>query len=167
VRDAVPCARFLIAGWRPSPEVSALNDHDGITVTGPVIDMAQTISRAWVAVAPMRCGAGVKNKILEAWAVGVPVVMSSLARNGLVLPPGAEFLVHDAAAAFSRCVVSLLQGEARRDKLGMEAREHVREHYAWRDMARLLDVLLVRAAGIPAGTPAPPLLTAATVDRDR
>ncbi len=156
VRHAVPRARFLIAGRHPSPEISALDGQDGITVAGPVTDMAQTIGCAWVAVAPMRCGAGVKNKVLEAWSVGVPVVMSSLARNGLVLPPGAESLVHDAAAAFSRCVVSLLQDETRRAELGMEASEHVREHYAWRDMARLLDVLLVEA--MLAATPALPQL---------
>jgi glycosyltransferase involved in cell wall biosynthesis len=150
VRQAVPHARFLIAGRHPSPDVSALDGRDGIAVSGPVTDMAETIGRAWVAVAPMRCGAGVKNKILEAWAVGVPVVMFSLARNGLVLPAGAESLVQDDDAGFSRCVVSLLQGATRRAELGAEARKHVREHYAWRDMARLLDVLLFEAAGVPA-----------------
>jgi glycosyltransferase involved in cell wall biosynthesis len=142
VRRAIPNARYLIAGRDPSAAVTALDGKDGIWVSGPVRDMAEALAQAWVAVAPMRCGAGVKNKILEAWAAGLPVVLSPIACNGLPMPAGTGDLVHSDDASFGASVVALLQDHARREQLGREASAHVREHCTWRDMAARLDTLL-------------------------
>ena len=72
----------------------------------------------------MRTGVGIKNKVLEAWACGRPVVMTRLATNGLTLPPGHEGLVQDGARQIAEAVIRLLQDPARR-RLGAAARAHV------------------------------------------
>ena len=85
VRRVHPSARFVAAGRRPAPEVVALGALPGVSIEADVADMTACLRRAWVAVAPMRRGAGVKNKVLEAWAAGLPVVMTPIATNGLSL----------------------------------------------------------------------------------
>src|SRR5690606_12418131 len=72
IRQAVPEAAFAVVGRDPTPEVKALADIPGIVVTGRVESVQAMLGRAWVAVAPMVSGAGIKNKILEAWVCGTP-----------------------------------------------------------------------------------------------
>ena len=82
---AVPHARFVIAGRNPAPEVLALA---GSQMSAPArrARHVAVISRSWVSIAPMRSGVGIKNKVLEAWACGRPVVLSGPATNGLAVP---------------------------------------------------------------------------------
>ncbi|WP_376096031.1 glycosyltransferase family 4 protein [Roseomonas sp. CCTCC AB2023176] len=146
VRAAVPGARFVVGGRRPVPEIAALHGRDGIEVVPDVPDMVPLLGRAWVAVAPMRTGVGIKNKVLEAWACGRPVVMTPMATNGLVLPAGHEGLVAARAEGLAEAVVGLLRDGARRRGLGIAARRHVEAHCTWAAVAEGMDRLL-RAAG--------------------
>jgi len=123
VRAAIPEAQFLIAGRDPAPEVEALANVDGIDILGEVPSIADVLQRTWVAVAPMRTGSGIKNKVLEAWAVGTPVVMTTLATNGLA---GAEVFpgqVEDAPSDMADEIVRLLQDVGERHRLGLLAYE--------------------------------------------
>ena len=145
VRAAVPGATLLVAGRNPAPGVAALNGLDGIEVLPDVPDMAAVIGWSWVSVAPMRRGVGIKNKVLEAWACGRPVVMTRLATNGLTLPPGHDGLVQDGARPIADGVIRLLQDPARR-RLGAAARTHVAEQFSWRSAAQRMSALLGGAA---------------------
>jgi len=93
IRGATANARWVIAGRRPVAAIRALDGRDGVEVRADVDDMASELQAAWVAVAPMRAGVGLKNKVLEAWACARPVVLTPLAMNGLTLPPGHAGLV--------------------------------------------------------------------------
>ncbi len=147
VRRAVPEARFLVTGRKPTDEVRALAQLPGIEVTGEVADIAAVLRSSWLAVAPMRTGAGIKNKVLEAWAVGTPVVMTSVATNGLRLDPGLESTIVDDPDQMAETIVHLLRDEAERRRLGALVHAVAGEH-GWAPAGSAINVLLDQAAGI-------------------
>jgi len=79
IQSSVPDVTLRIVGRQPSARVRQLASLRGVTVVGPVIDIAQEIGRAAIAVCPMRYGSGMQTKILEAMAVGTPVVATGKA----------------------------------------------------------------------------------------
>lgn len=141
----VPGARLVIAGRSPAPAVAALASRPGIAVAADVPDVVPVLRRASVSIAPMRIGVGIKNKVLEAWACARPVVMTPLATNGLVLPPGHEAFVRPDAAGLAEAVVALLRDEALRRSAGAAARALVQRRFSWAGAAARIDALL-RAA---------------------
>lgn len=145
VRAEVPAARFAIAGRGVTPEVARLAEGPGVEVLGPVPDMTAALGEAWVAVAPMRSGAGIKNKVLEAWAAGTPVVMTRLAGNGLALDAEAEELVRDDPAEMARLLVRLLGDAGARARYGRAARALVASRHAWSAAGERLSRLLADA----------------------
>ncbi|WP_439578904.1 glycosyltransferase [Elioraea sp.] len=145
IAEAVPGARFVIAGRAPAPEIRALAAQPGIVVAADVPDIVTVLGRAWVSVAPMRIGVGIKNKVLEAWACARPVVMTPLATNGLVLPPGHGAFVRRDPAGLADAIVTLLRDRAARQAAGASARALVRERFSWAGAAARIDALL-RAA---------------------
>jgi len=146
IRDAVPDARWVIAGRRPVAAIRALDGRDGVEVRGEVADMAAELHAAWVALAPMRTGVGIKNKVLEAWACARPAVMTRRATNGLILPPGHAGLVQDEAAGFADAAAGLLRDSAARRRLGRAARATAAREFTWEAAAGRMDALL-RGAG--------------------
>lgn len=136
---ARPDARFVIAGRNPVPAIRALTN---VEIAANVPDMAQVLSESWVAIAPMRSGVGIKNKVLEAWACARPVVMSTLATNGLIVPPDHAPLVGTTADAMASAVLRLFDDADTRHRLGKSARENVRQHFTWASAAARLNQLL-------------------------
>ncbi len=151
VRAALPEARLLIAGRRPVPDIRALARLPGVEVAADVPDMRDVLARTRVALAPMRAGSGIKNKVLEAWACARPVVMTRIAANGLSLPDGHGCLVCDSAHAQAAAAIDLLREPARASHLGGLARAHVAAAFSWAGQSARLDQLLRSAAG--AGLP--------------
>ena len=131
IRKESPSAVFVIAGRRPTPDILALRHLPGIEVCADVPDMFTLLKKAWIAVAPMRQGAGIKNKVLEAWAVGLPVVMTPVGSNGLNVPPGGEALVGESAEELAKISLSLLKDTAQIHSMGSLCWNHVRENQSW------------------------------------
>jgi glycosyltransferase involved in cell wall biosynthesis len=111
VRDAVPGASLRIIGSNPSAGVRGLGG-DGVEVFADVSDaeLAAAYERARVAVVPLRCGAGVKLKVVEALRAGVPLVTTSVGAQGLA-GLASEVAVEDDAALFAGAVVALLRDD--------------------------------------------------------
>ncbi|HKE01858.1 MAG TPA: glycosyltransferase, partial [Planctomycetota bacterium] len=130
VRARVPGARFRIVGARPTASIQALAG-DGIEVTGFVPDTADHLRRASVAIAPLRLGRGLQNKILEAMACGTPLVATTNATAGVDASPEEHFRVADTAEAFADAVIELLLDPARASALAARARARVAERYPW------------------------------------
>lgn len=124
VREAVPRARFVIAGRTPAPEVERLAARPGIELRPHMADMTDEIRRSWVAVAPMRT-AGIKNKVLEAGAAERPVVLSNLATTGLHLNETLRETVTADERKMAAAVVRLLRDELVRRRLGSAGRRVV------------------------------------------
>ena len=153
VRAELPEARVSIVGRDPAPSVRALADRPGVTVTGFVDDVRPYLERAAVFAAPIRYGAGIQNKVLEALAMEVPVVASPLAAEGLRtesgnLPPVDVARDSDGMAAL---IVARLRLAAEGAPAEPTLRAYVAEHFDWgRNAARLGDILEDAAAQ---GTP--------------
>lgn len=131
VREEFPAARFSIVGSRPVPEVLDLARVEGVTVTGFVDDPKDWLRRAAVSVAPLRIARGIQNKVLEAMAMGLPVVGTTCATQGVGAVDGRDYVVADSAEDQARAIRELLRDRARARELGAAARRHVEQHYDW------------------------------------
>ncbi len=146
VLAAVPDAELMIIGRSPFTDLLDLSGRTGVKIVPDVPDMGVALARAWVAVAPMKTGSGVKNKVLESWATGLPVVMTTLATNGLRTDPNSASLITDSPARFADLVIALLKDDRERERLGAAARELAREH-SWRRSGERLTQILRAALG--------------------
>ena len=145
VRSRLPDAIFQIVGRSPSKEIIALGSRSGIEVHGDVESIQASLAQAWLAVAPMRTGSGLKNKILEAWSVGTPAVMTPIATNGLVGAPAALLLTAEGTQLAS-LVVDLLTDPRRLAELGALARSTALENFSWKSQAAAVHAILHAAA---------------------
>jgi len=133
VRRKLPDARFYIVGQSPHRRVLRLADDPAVTVTGYVDDVRSYIAGACVYVVPLRMGGGTRLKVLEAMAMGKPIVSTSLGCEGFEgLESGKELSLADTPEDFARRVMELLGDAARREKLGQAARRFVEQRYDWR-----------------------------------
>ena len=149
IRQLHPNARFVGAGRRPSAEVLALGALPGVSIEADVADMTACLRRAWVAVAPMRRGAGVKNKVLEAWAAGLPVVMTPIATNGLTLDAEASGLVGRDAGELASRIAQLFAAPEDLDRRGRAARDLAERQHAWSKVGDALLAVLDAVARQP------------------
>lgn len=138
IREDDPDARFFVVGSDPLPEVRALDELDGVTVTGTVPDVRPYYERANVVVIPQRFGAGTKLKALEAMAVRRPVVTTSNGVEGIRVEPRTHVRLADTADSFAREVVEVLDNPAEAMEMADRARNLVAEEYAW---SRIVDDL--------------------------
>jgi sugar transferase (PEP-CTERM/EpsH1 system associated) len=144
VRERFPDARFTIVGSRPSPEVQALARVAGVTVTGFVNDTREWLERAAISVAPLRIARGIQNKVLEALAMGLPVVGTTSATQGIDGGAGDAYLVADSVEAQANAICGLLEDPSRAREIAKRGRALVEAHYDWDVTLRPLDVLLAR-----------------------
>lgn len=141
IRRARPEVRLYIVGNRPSGAVRGLAKDTGIIVTGFVDDVRDYLANASICIAPLRIARGVQNKILEAMAMGRPVIASRGAFEGVQALPGRDLLVADDEAQFAAATVELLGDAGRREALGVSARRCVERAYSWQENLRVLDEL--------------------------
>ncbi|RMH08926.1 MAG: TIGR03087 family PEP-CTERM/XrtA system glycosyltransferase [Nitrospirae bacterium] len=144
IRQQIPGIRFIIGGMDPSPEICRLQSEDTI-VTGFVPDMREYLARASVCVVPLRIARGVQNKILEAMAMGIPVVSTSLANQGIGARHEREILLADDPQSFSQAVIKLLRDQALHETLAINARQFVEAHFTWESRLQNLDQALLTA----------------------
>lgn len=130
IRKGSPKTRFAIVGRNPVPAVTALANLEAVEVAGAVADMRPWLAAADVVVAPLRIARGIQNKVLEAMAMGRPVVASPAAFEGIDAEPGRDLLVADGDAA-ADAVLSLLGDPGRSARTGKAARAQMCERYAW------------------------------------
>jgi len=118
VKDRVPKARLKIVGSNPPPAVLDLKYRPDVDVTGYVPDTAPYLDQAAVSIAPLRYGAGMKGKVAEALAAGVPVITTSVGAEGFRAVPGEHLLVANSAGDFAAAVVQALENPDRAARLG-------------------------------------------------
>lgn len=131
IRATHPNARFAIVGRNPTPQVSALAELPGVVVTGGVPDVRGWLAAADVVVAPLRIARGIQNKVLEAMAMGRPVVASPQAAEGIDAQDGAHFVIANTPAEEAQAIVALLAEPERATALGKAARARMEARYEW------------------------------------
>ena len=131
IRKELPDARFLIAGSHPTEEIEALNGKDGTEVLGFVSDeeLSELYKSAKLTVVPLRYGAGVKGKVVEALSEGSVIVTTSVGAEGI---PEAETVmaVADTPSSFAEKVVSLYNDSEKLKLMSAAEPEFIKKHYS-------------------------------------
>jgi sugar transferase (PEP-CTERM/EpsH1 system associated) len=136
-----PEVRLCIAGLSPPLSVMAL-ERNNIVVRGFVEELEPIYRESTLAVVPLRAGGGTRLKILEAMALGRPVVSTTIGCEGLEAVAGEHLLVADSAKEFAAAVVRALSDSDLRGRLAANGRSLVEEHYCWTALgAKLLTIL--------------------------
>jgi sugar transferase (PEP-CTERM/EpsH1 system associated) len=155
LRRKLPDVRFIVVGRSPSAPVRALAKLPGVEVTGEVDDIRPYLARAWVFVAPLRVAQGVQNKVLEAMAVGLPVVSTPKVLAGLAdgeLNDRLHLRVAHDHDQFVEITLGLLRDGHKRRRLAEAARRQIEHSYSWDSNCLLLEetlVSMVKACGEP------------------
>ncbi len=122
--------KITIAGTRPTAEVRALaSEH--VEITGWIEDIRSAYDGAKIFVAPIFTGAGQQNKILEAMAMGLPVVTTPIVNKGIGAESGRELLVAENEVEFAEKIKVLIKDVDLRHKIIVESRKFVEENYSW------------------------------------
>jgi len=147
VRAQRPEVKFVAVGRHPSAamrEYALANEY--VTLTGVVKDVRPYYGRASVVVLPLRFGSGMKLKTLEAFAMGVPVVSTSVGVEGIDAEDGVHCAVEDTAEEFAEQILKFLSSpDAARETAG-RARELVEGSYAWTAIMAELEAGLIDIA---------------------
>ena len=147
VRREFPEAIFEIVGRSPTRTVKRLSKLEGVRVLGEVDDIRSHILRADLSVAPIRLGRGVPTKVLEAMAMGVPVVASPAAIQGIDVSDGEELLVGKNPAEFAAQVIRLVGDADLRKTMTRRASNKMNQLYNWDAIGATLEGFLNRVPG--------------------
>ena len=138
VRRGCPAARLFLVGGNVPADLQKWNAKEGITVTGRVDDVRPYLARAQVVVAPVFDGAGMRTKVLEAWAMGKPVVGTRLAFEGISADAMLYHIAED-ADTFAASIARLMEDQRLAEQVGKQARELVLKSYSWEAFADTYD----------------------------
>ena len=142
VRERMPEARLLLVGANPPAGVRKLARLPGVVVTGRVPDIRPYFASADVFVSPMRCGSGTQNKNLEAMAMGVPVVTTTLGAFGTRVVHGQDAFCVDGAEALANAALGMLTDRDLRDVTAGAGRAYVEREHGWDVITDKLSMLL-------------------------
>jgi sugar transferase (PEP-CTERM/EpsH1 system associated) len=131
VRREIPKAKFYIVGADPPKKIIKLTRDKNVVVTGFVDDLRTYYGMASVLIAPMRFVVGMQNKILEAMAMEVPVVTSSLGNEGIDAQHEKELFIADDPENFAKYIINLLKNKELRIEIGKNARKYVSNKFNW------------------------------------
>ena len=153
IRNEMPSVKWYVVGEDPESVRRAFRNDPGIIFTGYVDDVREYVARSQVVVVPLRAGGGTRLKILEAMAMGRPVVSTSLGAEGLELRDGTDILVADTPEAFASAVLRVLKVSGVENRLATAGRRAVLERYDWGSITRgFQDAILRIWENQPAGT---------------
>jgi sugar transferase (PEP-CTERM/EpsH1 system associated) len=143
VKEHIQDVKFIVAGMSPPPKIRALASKD-TTITGFVSDVRDYLVQATVCVVPLRIAKGIQNKILEAMAMGIPVVATTAANAGIKARDKHQILIADSPEDFARSVLMLLKDPQLRQTIAANARQFVQENFSWSKNLSKLDELIAR-----------------------
>jgi len=141
VRAADRRAHLAIVGRNPGTRVRALGRSAGVDVVGEVPDLRPWLNGSRAFACAMRSGSGIKNKLLEAMAAGLPSVVTPLALRGLRAGPDTHVLVGRDEREIAAHLVRLLSDDALARRIGAAGREYVRTNHSWSGVARAYERL--------------------------
>ena len=139
-----PSLKLLIVGADPSPAVWKLAELDGVTVTGSVPDVRPHVRASALMVAPLNIARGTQNKILEAMAMGVPVVTSRVAAGGVDAESEKHFLVAETPDDYARQILRVCSDDDERRRLADAGRARMLSNHAWPRSMDRLDKIITR-----------------------
>jgi glycosyltransferase involved in cell wall biosynthesis len=143
IQEKAPEVSLTITGKNPPPDIVELSagNLNRIEVTGYIPDLRPYLERSAIMVVPVRAGSGMRVRILEAFARGIPVVTTSIGLEGIEAIPGLDVLVADTPQDFAAAVIQIMNDDSLQRQLAERGRRLVEGHYDWRvALKRLGDV---------------------------
>ncbi|MCP5045725.1 MAG: glycosyltransferase, partial [bacterium] len=135
VRKKYPDVQLFLVGNNPTDEIKeSVKDREGIQLTGYVEDIRPYLEKAAVGVYPMRIGTGIKNRVLEAMAMGLPVVTTPMGAYGIKARNNENVMINNDIASLTDGVLTLLSNQDLREKMGREARKTMETDYTWKNI---------------------------------
>lgn len=136
-----PRIKILISGANPSHKVKALaSEH--VTVSGWVEDIRENFAKSKMLVAPMFMSIGLQNKLLEAMALKIPCITSTLANNALRAKNGESILIADTPVEYAMHIYDLIYYEDKARMIGLNGYRFVMENYNWdRENKKLEEII--------------------------
>lgn len=143
IRRQEPAATLTIIGKNPPADLSHLQVQNPgvITVTGYIPDLVPYLEAAALMVVPVRAGGGMRVRILEALARGMPVVTTTIGLEGIAARHGEEVLVADSAEEFARQVTTLLADSELQARLARQGRLLAEARYDWQVVLAAMDAI--------------------------
>ena len=136
-----PQTQVWLVGKDPPAVVRELAKDPRVKVTGTVPDIRPHLGRATLSVSPLRYSVGIQNKVLEAMAMGTPVITTSGACRALMVEPDTHLLVGDTIPSLAQAILWLLGDADKRHRLGRAGRTFVENHHDWDSIAALLEAV--------------------------
>lgn len=146
LRTKFPQLKLLVTGHTYGADIQRVQECPGIEFTGYVSDIRDLLYQSALCVVPLRKGAGMRLKIPEAMAAGVPVVSTALGAEGLTAQHEEHLLLADTPAAFAAAVERVLTEQALAQRLHTNARRLIEEQYHWPVLGETFTRLVERAA---------------------
>ena len=143
IKKKMPDVHFFVVGRSPVNNIKKLSKDKNIVVTGFVEDMITYINKADVVICPMRMGGGIKNKILEAMALGKAIVSTSIGVEGIDVIQGENIMIADSPTEFAENVLKLLNDQSLRNRIANNACVLINERYTWDKCSRRYEELYV------------------------
>lgn len=148
IQDSRPDVVFDVVGSRPPDEIVSYGRNDsGINVTGYVADTSPFLAQAGAFIVPLRAGGGMRVKILNALAHGLPIVSTALGAEGIAVTPGHDILIADEPSDFAAAVLSLLHDPGLANRLRQNGRQLAESVYDYRQACQPLDAVYQQALG--------------------
>lgn len=143
LKEKKPHIKILISGATPDKHVRDAK-NENIFVSGWVDDIRESYASAKIFIAAMQIGTGLQNKLLEAMAMRIPCITSSLANQALSAKEGVEILVGDKPEDYVEHICRLLDNEDFSKQLAENGYNFVRKNYNWENATAKLENLLHR-----------------------
>lgn len=145
VAEAVPTAVLTVMGRDGAQALPRAQEHRRVEVTGYVNDPQPYLQDTAVFVVPLKSGAGMRVKILDAWCWGVPIVSTTVGAEGLRAVHDDNLLIADDEATFADAVIRLARDRRTAARLADSGRATVERHYDWRTLYTAWDDVYARA----------------------
>ena len=137
----IPNVKFLIAGATPSSDVKALQS-DNIHVSGWLDDIRDAYNESKVFLAPLQIGTGLQNKLLEAMAMKLPCITSSLANNAIGATHRKNILIGNTPKEYAELVMECLLNDEKSRDISEAAKLHITQNFNWPSLSNELGEML-------------------------
>ena len=136
-----PAMKLVIVGAQPSSKVLKLKS-DKVIVTGWIEDISTYYAKSKIFIAPMQIGTGLQNKLLEAMAMKLPCITSSLANNALGATPNENILIGSNEKEYTQHIINLIDNHNFREQIAEKGYQFVTKNYTWEGSTAILENLI-------------------------
>lgn len=142
LKDIPNCTLRIVGKCSDDYKIYLENYYKNIEVTGEVEDIRKYIQECAVSVAPLKYGTGIKTKILEVMAMGVPVITNDIGNEGIDLKDNVEAIIENDDEKLYERIVELLKNEDLQDTLSLNAKNFIYENYRWKNILKKFEKVI-------------------------